>query len=175
MDTVQSILTDIPKEIPTDNTRGRPLAYSPKIAYDILLDVATTSDNIDAITKRYGTTKPTFYHWLMLNEQFLNCYQRALENRAHVMGADYMQELQDLDDYVTKSPDDPREKHARIQVKRAKYQFGQWLMSKYNRSMYGDKLDVAQTITIEPQQLRTTAWEEIQAEQASVDNSPASG
>ena len=162
-------MNDLPKApalIKDTPSTGRPTVYSKDMADKLLADIATTSDNMDTIVQRYGISKPTFYLWVMINEDFSNCFSRALENRALVYGDTMVSDINELEDYIHNESNDPRIMHARIQLHHRKAGTYQWLMSRYNRQVYGDKLDIDQHVTVEPAKQREEAWTQHTAEDA---------
>jgi hypothetical protein len=111
------------------------------------------------IAQKHGITRKTIYYWILINEQFCDAYLRALENRALVYGGEMLEDLGDLERYVQNEENDPRNMHARIQLFHRKSGAYQWLMTKYNRKVFGDKLDVDATVTVQPAEQRAQAWQ----------------
>jgi len=181
-----SIGINPPDQIKPPATTGRPPTYNKDTALDILVDVATTADKLSAIASNHGITKKTWYWWLLINPQLGDSYLRALENRSHVLGMDITEDIGALESYVHDESNDPRIMHARIQLHHRKSSTYQWLMSKYNRKVYGDQVSIDQTVTVQPAACRDAAWRIVQGlpadgdiadaaddTQDSVDNLPA--
>ncbi len=147
-----------PQQLKDKPTTGRPTVYSKQLAHDILFDIATSSDPLDKIAKKHSITSVTFWRWTLINEQFCNAYIRALENRTLVESDGADAEIAKLLDYINNHDDDPREKHVRTGGIRLKLEHMRWKLSKYNRQLFGDKLEVDQHLTVEPAQERADAW-----------------
>ena len=147
---------------------GRPTPYTKKIADNILLQVSTTTKPIAEIANDNGISDPTLYNWIGINQEFFSAYLRALEIRsiAEVAGVDGL--LSQLVDYIEHSNVDAREKHVRIQSLRLRIEQIRWKVSKHNRRLYGDKIEVDQQVTINPQDARADAWQLAQAAEYSV-------
>jgi len=168
-----------PNQLKPTPTTGRPTKYTPEMANNILLDIATTVTPIDKVSQQHGITDRTLYRWILESEDFCRLYMRALENRALVYASDITQDLSKLKDICDDESKDPRFQNVQTGYFDKKWRHLEWMMERFNRQVFGQKLDIDQHLTVEPQQLRTTAWEEVQAEQqaepTNVDNSPASG
>lgn len=57
---------------------------------------------------------------------------------------------------------DPRILSARSNWFDRKWRHREWLMSKFNRQQFGDKLDIDQTLTVNPSEAREEAWKRAQ-------------
>jgi ADP-ribose pyrophosphatase YjhB (NUDIX family) len=160
-----------PPILKTPEATGRPTSYTQQLGQDILMDIATSADSIDKVAQRHGIDKATFYRWTLVNEKFCDAYVRALENRMLVLGGDISQEFTHLKAIVEDDGRDPRDRHVRLQYLDKKWNHLQWLMSKHNRKLYGDKLDTTMAVTVQPTAQREAAWQARAEDAETVDNS----
>ena len=143
---------------PPPEHAGCPTKYNKTMAESLLTTIATQSTTIKEIAENHGITKDTMYRWILINEQFSDSYLHALELRAMVEVDTADSEVADLMHYIDNSNDDPRKVHTKIQGTRIRLEQLRWKASKYNRRVFGDKLEVDQHLTVEPAKERETAW-----------------
>lgn len=165
-DTIQDLDIKPPHQLKPPASTGRPTVYTKELAQSILIDIATSGETIENIAKKHGINKLTFYRWVLINEAFCNAHLRALENRAIVLSGNITEDLADLAKIVENEDKDPRDRHVRLQYFDKKWNHLQWLMSKYNRKLFGDKLEVDQNVTINPTEAREQAWQQHRAVEA---------
>lgn len=113
---------------------------------------------VGKICENLGISTSAFYVWLVVNEEFMDSYLHALETRALVEADEADRALQKLLHYIEHHDDDPREKHVRTVGMRLKMEHMRWKLGKYNRRVFGDKLDMTATVTLQPAEQRSQAW-----------------
>ena len=142
---------------------GRPTKFNEQIAQALIFDIITSCEPVAEITKRHKIAEKTFYLWIHAYDEFRIAYLRALETRAMNEFESVEQELADLEKYVVENDAaDPREKHVRIQLARLKTEHRRWRLSKMNRQVFGDKLDMTADVSVQVD-ARDQAWLEIQS------------
>ena len=160
-DTSKVLKIDVPKEITSPALVGRPSKYTPEIARSVLIDIATTPDNISDICKKYDITKQTLSIWRAVNSQFLDAYMQACKYRS----IEFADEMHEDFKRLEKDMDAPDADFRKLGVKSVhldrKYRHKEWWMSKFNRPLFGDKLEVDQNVNINPVKSRETAWNEL--------------
>ena len=163
MSDIEKVLKiDVPQEITSPALTGRPNSrYTPDVARNILIDIATTPENISDICKKYGTSKQTVSIWRAVNEQFLNAYMRACRYRS----IEFADEMHEDFKRLEKDMEDPNADYRKLGIKSVhldrKYRHKEWWMSKFNRQLFGDKIEVDQNVNINPVKSRETAWTEL--------------
>lgn len=157
-DTPQYI--DVPNTI-TDNPHtkgGRPPKYTPELARSILIDIATTAKPIKQIAQAHGVSEQVFFYWRSVSPQFLECCLRANAQRAVTYADKLESDVQKLEAEIEDTDADPRVLNVKSSHFDRKWRHREWLMAKWNRRIFGDKLDIDQTVTVNPSELREQAW-----------------
>jgi len=118
---------------------GRDSEYTPEMGDRICELIATKGDDgkvrkLAVVAEELGISERSIYRWLARNEEFSQKYTRARETRADIMA----EEIIEIADTV----DDPHLGRLRMDARK-------WLAGKYNRGMYGDKVDSNITVTHE--------------------------
>jgi hypothetical protein len=141
-----------------ENNIGRPSKYTPELANKILVEIATTTIPVADIAVNCGIPEGTFYAWLSINESFHEEYVRALENRAIVMAAAAERDMLRMDAICNDFNQDPKWQNVQTSWFDRKWRHREWFMSRFNRRLFGDKLEVDQTLTVNPTEAREQAW-----------------
>ena len=153
MDTIQA-----PKQLkPTPDT-GRPTAYNQDTAQAILDTIATTDKNVETIAEEHGITARTFCRWLLINEEFCHAYRRAMGNKALILGESITNDIENLKKTVDRDDIDTKWQTNQLGYFDKKWRHLEWFMGKYNREMFGDKLDMTAEVSLQPAQAREEAW-----------------
>lgn len=105
--------------------------YTPELAYRICELVASKGDDgkvrkVKDVADIIGVNECTIYRWLNRHEEFSKLYTRARESRADIMAEEIIEIADKADDANI----------ARVQIDARK-----WLAGKYNRKLYGEKVD----------------------------------
>lgn len=128
--------------------RGRPTAYTPALAAQVLAQIATTNLGLERICKRHKSfpSPKTIYAWMLKDEDFRKAYTRAKEDQAQVV-EDEMLAIADttqVGEIVTVKPDGREVKRAdMIEHRKLRIETRKWLLGKLKPKKYGDRTTVA--------------------------------
>lgn len=147
--------------VPTDVKSiysNKTFKYDPHKVQSIIIDIATTSDKIDDIAKRHGIDTKTIYTWRAASSQLLQAWLVAMEMRTHIMAEENEAEWADTKKIVEDKEEDPRYASVRTRFTSEHVKSRHWLMGKLNKRIYGDNMQIDQTLTISPSQSAIDAW-----------------
>ncbi len=117
---------------------GRPTVFSAAVASKICALVADGKTWRDVAKKPGMPALRTLARWMSENEEFWQQHARAREARAEVLLADFEKERKKLSTCRD---------HVKIRAIEVNINALKWLMAKFYRRVYGDKLDVEATVT----------------------------
>lgn len=146
-----------PIEMPAATKRGRPTAYTDEIADEICARLAE-GQTLSSICRREGMpSERTVRTWALdPGHAFSPRYARAREVGYHKMADDLLDIVDDgTNDFVVRERDGGQVTvvdHEHIQRSRLRAETRKWLLSKALPKLYGDKVDVAHSGTVEPEQ-----------------------
>ena len=126
---------------------ARPTSYSPAVAEELCVEIASRSDSLDTICNERkefpGTT--TVYRWLNAQPEFRELYARAKEQQAQLL-ADQIIDIADtthIGEIVTIKPDgEERKVMDMIEHRRLRIESRKWVAAKLLPKRYGDKVGI---------------------------------
>ena len=148
----------LPQSLPRKSQYGPPSKYTPQLAQAILADIATTPNTIEQCCNDHGIDKHTWYAWMSVSADINNAMQRACAAKATVYAHEMALETAEMDILMQNQDIDPRYLNNRSTWYDKKWRWRTWLMERWNRRLYGNKLDIDQTVTVNPSELREQAW-----------------
>jgi len=122
------------------NKTGRPSKLTEEIKKNIFDCLVVDGLTVDKTCDKCGISKTTFYNWFNDDEEFLNFSARLREVKAHK----HIQEADSIiDDIIAldASKEDKEVMKFELNKLRAVYDMKLRLAGKYNRQVYGEKLD----------------------------------
>ena len=138
-------------DAPVKRPRGRPSIYSPELA-DIILDRLRSGETLNAICRDDGMpAHSTVSNWATTNvEGFFDRYSRAREAGWHVI-AEQIIDISDDSSADLRKGEDGKIFADQELVGRARLRVDsrKWLLSKMLPKIYGDKVEVNATLTLE--------------------------
>lgn len=130
--------------VPGRHPGGAPSKYTPNTAILILTLIQTTNTPVKQVCNIAGINQDAWYRWIGASQQLHDSYLRAMASRQYVKCSESSEDVTKLMQLIEESDIDPREKHVRIQGLRLKLEHNRWVMSKYNRAVFGDKQQIEQ-------------------------------
>lgn len=128
--------------------RGRPSDFNPIIAEAMCEEIASGSN----IKKLAGTgmypSEPTIYKWMKDNEDFLKQYLASRAIRAHARS----DRMDDIVDRMVKGLIEPNVASVALTSER-------WQAGREAPRVYGDKIEIDQTVTQKPAEVDWTGVE----------------
>lgn len=118
--------------------------YTKQTATNVLSLIISTTMTMAQLCKSAGIHTSVWYLWLSKSPSLMECHTRAWSFRSIHKVEETSEKLAELQEYVEKSSDDPRDKHVRIQLQRLMSDNTRWLASKYNPRLFGDKQQIEQ-------------------------------
>lgn len=127
----------------TRPTEGRPSDYTQDTA-DKICEGISLGSSLRTVAKIDGMPSvATIFKWMRENDQFLNQYARATEERTEAMSEDILDISDDgTNDYMETTDGKIVYNGDAIQRSRLRVDTRKWLMAKMKPKKYGDKIDV---------------------------------
>ena len=164
---------------PNTKSTGFKTTYEPKVAEDILNDIATVDLNLVDIYAMHGVPQSTWHGWKMKIPGLSEAYARALKSRADVLYERHQgrheQSLKELRVILEEDGADMARLAARLEDTQSRRL--QWDMERINPERFGHRVNVDQRISIEVdqwQQICTDALSAVEAD-AVIDEDNDSG
>lgn len=140
----------LPVEPPYRPIGGRHTEYTPTLG-EAIADAVSEGLSMPKVAKRFDLSSRTLFHWIRVHDAFARLYAQARKDAAYLLAEETIDIADDSkNDYTL---DEETGKYIfngeHVQRARLRWDARRWLASKYLPKVFGDKIDVEHSGSID--------------------------